>query len=71
MKLKRPLLVVGIVALTLILSNLTKVAVTSNEFSENYPPVVCPATPSGESSAVSIPSTQTGSRFFGKKIKYL
>ena len=45
MKLKRPLLVVGIVALTLILSNLTKVAVTSNEFSENYPPVVCPATP--------------------------
>ena len=67
MKLKRPLLVVGIVALTLILSNLTKVAVTSNEFSENYPPVVCPATPSGESSAISIPSTQTGSRVLGKK----
>jgi len=67
MKFTRPLLVVGILALTLTLSNLTKVAVTSNEFSENYPPVVCPATPSGESSAVSIPSTQTGSRVLGKK----
>jgi hypothetical protein len=67
MKFKRPLVIIGIVTATLLVSNLTQVAVTNNDFSENYPPVVCPATPSGESSAISIPSTQTGSRVLGKK----
>ncbi len=67
MKFKRPLVIVGTVTATLVVSNLTQVAVTNNGFSENYPPVVCPATPSGESSAVSVPSTQTGSRALGKK----
>lgn len=67
MKPKRPLVILGIVTATLLGSNLTQVAVTNSGFSENYPPVVCPATPSGESSAVSVPSTQTGSRVLGKK----
>lgn len=67
MKFKRPLVIIGIVTTTLLVSNLTQVAVTNNDFSENYPPVVCPATPSGESSAISVPSTQTGSRVLGKK----
>lgn len=67
MKFKRPLVIIGIVTATLLVSNLTQVAVTNNDFSENYPPVVCPATPSGESSAISVPSTQTGSRVLGKK----
>ena len=67
MKFQRPLIIVGIVTATLLVSNATQVAVTNNDFSENYPPVVCPATPSGESSAVSVPSTQTGSRVLGKK----
>ncbi len=71
MKFKRPLVIVGIVTATLVVSNLTQVAVTNNGFSENYPPVVCPATPSGESSAVSVPSTQTGSRALGKKTTLL
>ena len=60
MRFKRPLLIVAAVIATLALSNLTSVSVTQSEFSENYPPVVCPATPSGESSAISVPSTQTG-----------
>lgn len=67
MKFQRPLVIAGIVAATLLASNITQVAVTNNDFSENYPPVVCPATPSGESSAVSVPSTQTGSRVLGNK----
>ena len=67
MRFKRPLLIVAAVIATLALSNLTSVSVTQSNFSENYPPVVCPATPSGESSAISVPSTQTGSRVLGKK----
>ena len=67
MKIKRPLLIITAVIATLAFSNLTSVSVTQSEFSENYPPVVCPATPSGESSAISVPSTQTGSRVLGKK----
>ena len=67
MRIKRPLLIITAVIATLAFSNLTSVSVTQSEFSENYPPVVCPATPSGESSAISVPSTQTGSRVLGKK----
>ena len=67
MRIKRPLLIITAVIATLAFSNLTSVSVTQSEFSENYPPVVCPATPSGESSAISVPSTQTGSRVLGTK----
>ena len=67
MRFKRPVLIVAAVIATLALSNLTSVSVTQSDFSENYPPVVCPATPSGESSAISVPSTQTGARVLGKK----
>ena len=66
MRFKRPLLIAAAVIATLAFSNLTSVSVTQSDFSENYPPVVCPATPSGESSAVSVPSTQTGSKVLGK-----
>jgi hypothetical protein len=64
---KRPLLIIAAVVGTLALSNLTSVSVSQSDVSENYPPVVCPATPVGESSAISVPSTQTGSRVLGKK----
>ena len=67
MRFKRPLLIIAAVIATLTFSNLASVSVTQSEFSENYPPVVCPTTPAGESSAISIPSTQTGSRVLGKK----
>ena len=67
MRFKRPLLIIAAVIATLAFSNLTSVSVTQSDVSENYPPVVCPATPAGESSAVSVPSTQTGSRVLGKK----
>jgi len=67
MRFKRPLLIIAAVIATLAFSNLTSVSLTQSDFSENYPPVVCPTTPAGESSAISIPSTQTGSRVLGKK----
>ena len=67
MRFKRPLIIVAAVTATLVLSNFTPVTLTQSDFSENYPPVVCPTTPAGESSAISIPSTQTGSRVLGKK----
>ena len=68
---KRPLLFIAVIAATLGLSNLMPAAVTQSDVSENYPPVVCPATPSGETSAISVPSTQTGSRVLGKKTTIL
>jgi hypothetical protein len=67
MRFKRPLLIIAAVIATLTFSNLTSVSVTQSDLSENYPPVVCPATPAGQSSAISVPSTQTGSRVLGKK----
>ena len=67
MRFKRPLLIIAAVIATLAFSNLTSASLTQSDFSENYPPVVCPTTPAGESSAISIPSTQTGSRVLGKK----
>jgi hypothetical protein len=67
MRFKRPLLIIAAVIATLTFSNLASVSVTQSDFSENYPPVVCPATPAGESSAIAVPSTQTGSRVLGKK----
>jgi hypothetical protein len=66
MKMKRPIAIASIAVITLILSNLTQGTVSKKDFSESYPPVVCPATPSGETSAVSLPSTQTGLRVLGK-----
>ena len=67
MRFKRPLLIITALIATFGLSNLTSVTVTKSDFSENYPPVVCPATPAGETSAISVPSTQTGSRALGSK----
>jgi hypothetical protein len=67
MKFKRPIIIAAAVAATLAVANFTPATVTQSDVSENYPPVVCPATPKGESSAVSVPSTQTGSRILGKK----
>lgn len=67
MRFKRPLVIMAVVAATLALSNLLPVSVIQSDVSENYPPVVCPSTLTGESSAISVPSTQTGFRVLGKK----
>jgi len=66
MKMKRLVMIASIAAMTLLLSNLTQGTVNRKDFSESFPPVVCPATPSAQTSAVSLPSTQTGFRILGK-----
>jgi hypothetical protein len=66
MRFKRPIVIAIIASVTLVFGNLTESRVTKTDFSASYPPVVCPVTPSGQSSAISIPSTQTGSRVLGK-----
>jgi hypothetical protein len=66
MKMKRLVMIASIAAMTLLLSNLTQGTVNRRDFSESFPPVVCPATPSAQTSAVSLPSTQTGFRILGK-----
>lgn len=63
---KRLVMIASIAAMTLLLSNLTQGTVNRRDFSESFPPVVCPATPSAQTSAVSLPSTQTGFRILGK-----
>lgn len=63
---KRLVMIASIAAMTLLLSNLTQGTVNRKDFSESYPPVVCPGTPPGQTSAVSLPSTQTGFRILGK-----
>ncbi|MFM9151830.1 MAG: DUF5719 family protein [Candidatus Planktophila sp.] len=67
MRFTRPLVIIGVVSATLLASNQTHVVITKGDYTENFPPVVCPVTASGESSAVSLPSTQTGIRILGKK----
>lgn len=68
MKFKRPIFIIAITSATLLFGNLTPGSTVDRDFSESYPSVVCPATPSGESSAISVPSTQTGSRVLGKNL---
>ena len=63
---KRLVMIASIAAMTLLLSNLTQGTVNRRDFSESFPPVVCPATPSAQTSAVYLPSTQTGFRILGK-----
>lgn len=63
---KRLVMIASIAAMTLLLSNLTQGTVSRKDFSESYPPVVCPATPPGQTSAISLPSTQTSFRILGK-----
>ncbi|MDA3018093.1 MAG: DUF5719 family protein [Actinomycetota bacterium] len=63
---KRLVMIASIAAMTLLLSNLTQGTVNRKDFSESFPPVVCPATPSAQTSAISLPSTQTGFRILGK-----
>lgn len=67
MKLKRPLAMALALMATLSLSNAVNVAVSESEFSANYPAVVCPSTPSGLTTAISLPSTKSQIRKTGTK----
>ena len=59
MKIKRALVIVGIVVFTLVASNFLTTTRVKTGFSQNYPAVVCPPTDSQVSAQVSIASKQT------------
>lgn len=67
MKIRRALVIVGIIVFTLGVSNFLTTSGAKLGFSQNYPAVVCPPTDSKVNSQVSIASKQTAFRkIFGK-----
>ena len=67
MKIRRPLALATSLVLVLLLSNAADVAVSNGKFSSNYPAVVCPSTPSGLTTAISLPSSRSQIRLTGTK----
>lgn len=67
MKIKRPLALASSLVLVLALSNAADVAVSNGKFSSNYPAVVCPSTPIGLTTAISLPSSKSQIRLTGTK----
>jgi hypothetical protein len=67
MKFKRPLALSSILALVLLLSNAADFASTDGKFSSNFPAVVCPSTPNGLTTAISLPSSKSQIRSTGTK----
>lgn len=59
MKYKNPLISIGILALSLIVSTTLSASVTTKGYSETFPAVVCPPTLPGLSSAISLSSKKT------------
>ena len=67
MRFQRPIAVVGSVVVTLLVANGINVVRSSDEFSTNFPAVVCPPTPNNLTTAISLPSTKTPLRLTGTK----
>ena len=67
MKFGRPLALASGLAIVLALSNAADVAVSNGKFSSNYPAIVCPSTPSGLTTAISLPSSKSQIRSTGTK----
>lgn len=67
MRFGRPLALIISLGLVLLLSNATDAAVSESKFSSNYPAVVCPSTPGGLTTAISLPSTKSEIRLAGTK----
>jgi hypothetical protein len=67
MRFQRPIAIVGSVVATLLVANGINVVRSSDEFSTNFPAVVCPPTPNNLTTAISVPSTKTPLRLTGTK----
>jgi len=67
MRFQRPIAIVGSVVVTLLVANGINVVRSSDEFSTNFPAVVCPPTPNNLTTAISLPSTKTPLRLTGTK----
>ncbi|MEJ6607567.1 MAG: DUF5719 family protein [Candidatus Planktophila sp.] len=67
MRLQRPVLLAIIAAIVMVTANALDVSLSTNSFSANYPPVVCPSTPTNLTTAISLTSDKTQLRFVGAK----
>lgn len=67
MTFKRPLVLAAILSLVLLIASGVNVAVSGGKFSTNYPAVVCPSTPKGLTTAISMPSVKSQIRQVGTK----
>jgi hypothetical protein len=67
MRFQRPIAIVVSVVATLLVANGINVVRSSDEFSTNFPAVVCPPTPNNLTTAISVPSTKTPLRLTGTK----
>ncbi len=67
MKLQRPTLILASFIAAVLLANGLNVGLSKNEFSKNFPAVVCPPTPSKITNAVSLASSKTPLRKTGTK----
>ena len=67
MKLRRPALVISLLAIVLVSSNYLDNSVFSSGFTKNYPVVVCPPTLPGLASQVSVSGKKTQYRYVASK----
>ena len=71
MKVSRSLVLLASITAVALLTNLINFASTTNRFSVNYPPVVCPPAVSGATSAISLASAKVPLRITGSKSSVL
>lgn len=67
MKIRRPIIVVGLLAAVLVSSNYLDNSVFSSGYTKNYPVVVCPPTLPGLASQVSVSGKKTKYRYVASK----
>jgi len=67
MKIRRPIIVVGLLAAALVSSNYLDNSVFSSGYTKNYPVVVCPPTLPGLASQVSVSGKKTKYRYVASK----
>jgi len=67
MRLQRPTLILASAIAVVLVANGLNVGLSTNEFSKNFPAVVCPPTPSNITTAISLPSSKTPLRKTGTK----
>ena len=67
MRFQRPILIIISAAVVVLAANGFNVGLSTNEYSSNFPAVVCPPTPANMTTAISLPSSKTQLRKTGTK----
>ena len=67
MRFQRPILIIISAAVVVLAANGFNVGLSTNEYSTNFPAVVCPPTPANMTTAISLPSSKTPLRKTGTR----